>query len=61
MKKTPRAAIEKKIGDDNIESHTDEFFDFVIDDFILEIQNKIDNIIYKNDLKEFIDNEQDPR
>ena len=58
--KTPRAAIEEQIGDVDGENLS-EVVNSITDDSILEIQNKIDNIIDENNFKKFIDNEQDPR
>ena len=57
-KKTPDSMIEEQIGGD-IENP--EFISNIVDDSILEIQNKIDNITAENNLKKFIDNNQDPR
>ena len=66
--KTPRAAIQERIGvavakrgaEDN-ETNEEIFYETITNDSILEIQNKIDNIIGENNLKKLIDNEQDPR
>ena len=46
--------IQEKIGD--VKSTANEDVNSINDDSILDIQNKIDNIIDENDLKEFIDN-----
>ena len=59
--KTPRATIQERIGGLDDETNEGTFYDTITDNSILEIQNKIDNIIHENDLKEFIDNKQDPR
>ena len=66
-KKTPRAAIEERIGDVDSETYglqadqMSEVINSITNDSVLEIQTKIDNIIDENNLKKFIDNEQDPR
>ena len=65
-KKTPMATIEERIGDfdesgDKGENQMSEIVNSITDDSVLEIQNKIDDIINANNLKKFIDNEQDPR
>ena len=39
----------------------DTFYGTIIDDSLVNIQNKIDDIISKNNFKKFIDNKQDPR
>ena len=59
--KTPRAAIQERIGAEDNETNEEIFYETITNDSILEIQNKIDNIIDENNLKKFIDNDQDPR
>ena len=61
--KTPTAVVEERLGGDRFAEGIEnpEFIDIIVDDFIVEIQTKIDNIIDENDLKEFIDNRQDSR
>ena len=39
----------------------DSFYETIIDNSLVDIQNKIDNIISKDNLKKFIDDTQDPR
>ena len=39
----------------------DSFYTTIIDDSLVNIQSKIDDIISKNNLKKFIDDKQDPR
>ena len=39
----------------------DSFYETIIDDSLVNIQNKIDNIISKDNFKKFIDDTQDPR
>ena len=56
--KTAVSFVEEQIGGD-IENP--EFINNIVDDCVLEIKNKIDNIIHEYDLKEFLDNIQDPR
>ena len=54
-----KPGITRIIGEE-IESD-DTFYETIIDDSIVNIQNKIDDIISKNNFKKFIDNKQDPR
>ena len=61
FERTLRSTIEQQIGDVDDENLMTEVVNSITDDFILEIQTKIDNIIDENNLKKFIDNEQDPR
>ena len=51
---------EIRIIREEIESD-DTFYENIIDDSVVNIQNKMDDIISKTNLKKFIDNKQDPR